>query len=122
MKLFLPIFIFLCSALFCQAQKTINTLPPGKYETVIKNSPDKWERGDIIILDENRYKISTTDNIGEYKFSVSAQRIFFTSGPLKSAFAKIAYNNTTPVIVLPVVENEQVGLKLPSEIWGYYKQ
>jgi hypothetical protein len=122
MKLFLPLLLFLCSALFCQAQKTINTLPSGKYETVIKNSPDKWERGDIIILDENRYKISTTDNIGEYKFSASAQRIFFTSGPLKSAFAKISYNNTIPVIVLPVVENEQVGLKLPSEIWGYYKQ
>jgi hypothetical protein len=122
MKVFLLSFILILSAQFCKAQNQVNTLPPGKYETVIKNNEDKWERGDIILLDDNRYKVSASTETGEYRFSVTAQRVFFTSGPLRNIYAKTSLNNNTPTIVLPVAENEQLGLKLPSEIRGYYKQ
>jgi len=122
MKVCLLSFIFILTTQFCKAQSQVNALPPGKYETTIKNKQDKWERGDIILLDDNKYKISTSNETGEYRFSVTAQRIFFTSGPLRSVFAKTLLNNNTPTIVLPVVENEQLGLKLPSEIRGSYRQ
>lgn len=102
--------------------KQASELPAGKYETVLKSNQDKWEKGDIIILDEHQYKISTSNEIGEYRFSVTAQRVFFTSGPLKTVFAKTTLNNNNPAIVLPVSENLQAGIKLHSEIWGYLKQ
>ena len=106
---------------FCHAQTSnINSLPAGKYETVVKSNQNKWERGDIILLDEHTYKISTGTETGDYKFSVAAQRVFFTSGPLKNLFAKTSFNNQTPVIVLPVAENTQAGLS--SEVWCYFKQ
>jgi hypothetical protein len=122
MRAFVLSTAILLSTQLCKAQSQVNELPPGKYETVIKSNQDKWERGDIILLDENKYKISTSNETGEYRFSVTAQRIFFTSGPLRSIFAKTSLNNNAPMIVLPVAENEQLGLKLPSEIRGYYKQ
>ncbi|HEU0064244.1 MAG TPA: hypothetical protein VFQ58_04400 [Flavisolibacter sp.] len=104
------------------SQKNLSSLPAGKYETVIKSNQDKWERGDIIILDENKYKISTATEMGEYRFSVTAQRVFFTSGPLKGAFAKTSTDNNNPVIVFPTTENEHMGLKISSEVRGYYRQ
>lgn len=122
MKAFILSFSFIMSLQFCKAQNQVNALPPGKYETSFKSNQDKWERGDIIILDDNKYKVSTSNETGEYRFSVTAQRIFFTSGPLRSMFAKTSMNNNTPTIVLPVAENEQLGLKLPAEIRGSYKQ
>ena len=100
---------------------TVNTLPEGKYETVIKSNQDKWEKGDIILLNDQQYKTSKGNETGIYKFSVTAQRVFFTTGPLKNLFAKTYMSNGKPAIVFPVSENEQVGIKLPSEIWGYYK-
>jgi hypothetical protein len=99
----------------------VQSLPAGKYETAFKNSESRWERGDIIILDENRYKVSSSDEVGDYKFSRVAQRIFFISGPLKSIFAKTSLNKNNPAIVLPVEENEPLGLKLSSDVWCYYK-
>ena len=119
MKLFLlsAILFFCAHNLHAQVQ----SLPPGKYETIMKNNQSKWERGDIILLEGNKYKISTSDEVGEYKFSSAAQRIFFVSGPLKSFYAKTSENNDTPAIVLPVSENEQAGVKLPSEVWCYLK-
>lgn len=123
MKYFLLFFAsaILCTA--CQAQNgQVNNLPPGKYETVIKNTQNKWERGDIILIDESRYRISTSNEQGEYRFSITAQRVFFTSGPLKSLFAKTSLNNNTPAIILPVTENQQMGVRLPSEVWGYLRQ
>ena len=93
----------------------------GCGDTVSKNQ-DKWERGDIILVNDSQYRISTSNEVGEYKFSVTAQRVFFTSGPLKSLYAKTSLTNNTPAIVLPVAENQQQGLKLSSEVWGYYKQ
>ena len=122
MKAFLLSFVFILTIQFCKAQGQVNALPPGKYETVIKNQQNKWERGDIILIDDNKYKVSSSEETGEYRFSVTAQRVFFTSGPLRSIYAKTSLNNNTPTIVLPVAENEQLGLKLPSEVRGYYKQ
>ena len=123
MKAFLLSCFFVLAIIACKAQTSqVSSLPAGKYETIIKSSMIKWERGDIIILPENKYKISTSDEVGDYKFSVSAQRIFFTSGPLKCMYAKTSMDNNTPAIVLPVVENQQLGQKLPSEVWCYHKQ
>lgn len=108
--------------LLTKAQGSVQNLPAGKYETVIKTNHSKWERGDIILLDNNKYKISSTDEVGDYKFSSAAQRIFFISGPLKHFYAKTSSNNNIPVIVLPVTENEHAGQKLPAEVWCYYTQ
>jgi hypothetical protein len=123
MKAFLLSFSLLISFLSVKAQNTeVQSLPPGRYETVVKSNQSKWERGDIILIDGNKYKISTSEEVGDYKFSSAAQRIFFTSGPLKSLFAKTSLNNNAPAIVLPVAENEQIGFKLSAEIWCYYKR
>lgn len=121
MKVFLLSSAFILLSFFTKAQNLQN-LPAGKYETVIKKDQSKWERGDIILLDDNKYKISSSNEIGDYKFSSAAQRIFFTTGPLKHFYAKTSTNNNTPVIVLPVTENEQAGQKLPAEVWCYYRQ
>jgi len=105
----------------CKAQSNqVNSLPQGKYETVVKNSQNKWERGDIILMVDNKYKVSTSDEVGEYRFSVASQRIFFTSGPLKNLFAKASSNNDKPSIVLPAAENAQAGLN--SEVVCNFKQ
>lgn len=121
MKVFLLSSAFILLSFFTKAQ-TVQNLPAGKYETVVRNNQSKWERGDIILLVNNKYRISSSDEIGDYKFSSAAQRIFFTSGPLKHFYAKTSTNNNTPVIVLPVTENEQMGQKLPAEVWCYYRQ
>ena len=120
MKVFLLSIILFCA---CSgfAQSQVQTLPTGKYETVTKANESKWEKGDIVLLDGNKYKLSTTDEEGDYRFSHAAQRIFFTSGPLKGLFAKTSLNNNSPVIVLPVAENDQIGFKLSAEIWCYYR-
>jgi len=103
------------SVLFTNGQ-SVSDLPAGKYEAKLKSAPNRWDKGDIIIIDDNRYRLSTSDEVGEYKFSVAAQRIFFTSGPLKSAFTKVAVSNGKPVIILPQEENGSLGLK--AEIWA----
>ncbi len=109
-------------SLFTKAQQ-VQSLPAGKYETTLKEQSAKWERGDIIILDENKYRITSSHEVGEYKFSVTAQRVFFTSGPLKSVFAKTAVNSNAPAIILPASENEQLGMRLASaDVWGSYRQ
>jgi hypothetical protein len=121
MKAFL-LFLTLSVAGWCSAQNNnVSTLPAGKYETIIKDNQLKWDRGDIIILEQGKYKLSTSNDIGDYKFSITAQRIFFTSGPLKSMYARTSISNDTPAIFLPFSENEQIGNKLPSEVWCYYR-
>ena len=105
----------------CQAQKQqVSSLPAGKYETVVKSTQIKWDRGDIILLDDNKYRVSTSNEVGEYRFSVAAQRIFFTSGPLKNLFARASTSNDAPSIVLPAAENAQAGLN--SEIVCYLRR
>jgi hypothetical protein len=112
MKLFLLSAIF-SLAVFCSKAQSVNTLPAGKYETVIKNN-GKWDKGDIVLLDEGHYKITSGNETGEYRFSVTAQRLFFTSGPLKGIFAKTTQNNNNPAILIPLTENQQLGLKLAT--------
>jgi hypothetical protein len=107
--------LLLLFVLFTKAQN-VSELPAGKYETKIKAAQNKWEKGDIIIIDDTHYKLSTSGDIGEYKFSVAAQRIFFVSGPLKSAFTKVAAANGKPVIILPIEQNGSLGLT--GEIWA----
>ena len=121
-QILLSFFFFLLFAGTTMSQdKQAAELPVGKYETILKSNQVKWEKGDIILLDEHQYKISKSIEIGEYRFSVTAQRVFFTSGPLKTVFAKTTINNNNTAIVLPVSENLQAGLKLNSDIWGYFK-
>jgi len=113
------------SLLFMQVSQAqtgpVNALPAGKYETITKDNNNKWERGDIILLDDNKYKISTSEEVGEYKFSVTTQRIFFTTGPLKLVFAKISAEPNGPAIVIPKMENEQKGVRIASaDVWGVY--
>jgi hypothetical protein len=121
MKLILLLSIFAISVVL--AQKNNDTLPIGKYETVLKQSQSKWNQGDIILVDANHYKITSSDELGEYKFSATAQRIFFVSGPLKAAFAKTILDTTKPTIILPVAENEQQGLKLAAtDVFAYFKK
>ena len=119
------VLLSLCFVLFFitgQAQNNqAPSLPVGKYETVLKSNHNKWEKGDIIIIDQRQYKISSSNEVGEYRFSITAQRVFFTSGPLKTVFAKTTLDNNKTAIVLPVSENQQTGLQLHSDIWGYHK-
>ncbi len=120
MKYFLLFTLFLISGILVKAQ--VPDLPQGKYVSADKKNKNTWDRGDIILLNDNTYKLSTADDKGEYRFSATAQRIFFTSGPLKDVFAKILISNNAPAIVLPVAENAQTGIKLTNEVWCYYKK
>ena len=120
MKLFLLFLSSFFTVAVAAQQGNVSSLPPGKYETVVRNSQMKWERGDIILLDDNKYKISTSSEIGEYRFSVAAQRIFFTSGPLRNIFARASSSNNKPSIILPAAENAQAGVQ--SEIVCYLRQ
>ena len=123
MKAFILSSTMILISLISRAQDIqVNNLPAGKYETVTRHNQAKWDLGDIILMPENKYKVSTSDEVGDYKFSVTAQRVFFTSGPLKSLYAKTAMKNDKPQIVLPVSENTQFGQKIPSDIVGFLKQ
>ena len=115
MKYALLFILLTGSVLFTKAQH-VSDLPAGKYETKTKTAQNKWEKGDIILIDDTHYKLSSGGDVGEYKFSVAAQRIFFTSGPLKSAFTKVTLSNSKPVIILPIAENGTLGLT--AEIWA----
>ncbi|HEV7620983.1 MAG TPA: hypothetical protein VGO09_04585 [Flavisolibacter sp.] len=123
MKSILLSVIFIFSILHSKGQnKQVINLPPGNYETPSKSDESKWVQGNIIIIDQNRYKTSANDEVGEYRFSVTAQRLFFINGPLKHFFAKTSLTDDGPAIVLPTTENEHAGLKLVSDIWCYYKR
>jgi hypothetical protein len=115
MKPYLLLVLFVFSAVFATAQN-VTALSPGKYETKVKVSQNKWEKGDVVILDDTRYKLSGSDEIGEYRFSVAAQRIFFTSGPLKSAYTKVTLSSNKPVIIFPTEQNGVLGLT--AEVWA----
>ena len=111
MKLLLLFSFFSCSALLLNAQsKQVANLPIGRYVTLLKPGTAKWEHGDIILLDSNRYRISAQDEEGEYRTSITAQRIFFTSGPLRGAFARLVQQGGKPAIELPQAENSHQHL------------
>lgn len=101
---------------FCAGAQSVTNLPAGKYETRLKPAQKSWEKGDLILLDDSRYKLSSGGETGEYKFSVAAQRIFFTSGPLKSVFTKVSLMANKPVIVIPAEENSSLGIT--TEVWA----
>lgn len=82
----------------------------------MKTNQNKWEKGDLIIIDDSHYKLSSSNETGDYRFSVVAQRIFFTSGPLKSAYTKVILNNNKTVIVFPTDKNSDLGLT--AEVWA----
>ncbi len=107
--------LFLLTSLFIKAQ-SVSNLSPGKYEAKLKAAQKAWEKGDIILLDESHYKLTAGGDAGEYKFSVAAQRIFFTSGPLKSVVTKVSVVNNKPVIIIPAEENS--GLGITAEVWA----
>ena len=115
MKPFLLVGVFIFAALFANAQN-VTSLPPGKYETKTKTAQKGWEKGDVILIDDTHYKLSSKSEVGEYRFSVAAQRIFFTSGPLKTAYTKVMMSNSKPVIVFPAEQNPDLGLT--AEIWA----
>jgi len=121
MKFF--ILSFLCFlTVAAQAQTTkVDALPTGTY-TVQSNDTNAWPLGDIVLLDDSHYKTGNENVTGEYKFSATAQRILFVSGPLKGAFAKTASNSGTPAISLPLKENKEVGFKLAVDVWAYYNK
>jgi hypothetical protein len=113
---YMLLFTLLLPLAFTSNAQNIPELPAGKYETKTKLAQNKWEKGDIIVMDDSHYKLSTGGEVGEYKFSVAAQRIFFTSGPLKSAFTRVTSANGNPVIILPIEEN--AGLGITAEVWA----
>lgn len=115
MKSFCLLLFFVVAALFVQAQN-VTALSPGKYTTKTKTTQSKWEKGDVILLDDSRYKLSSDSEIGDYRFSVAAQRIFFTSGPLKGAYTKVSLNNSKTVIIFPIEQNQ--GLGITAEVWA----
>jgi hypothetical protein len=115
MKPLLLITTFILAALFANAQN-VTSLPAGKYETKTKTAQKGWEKGDVILIDESHYKLSSNSEVGEYRFSVAAQRIFFTSGPLKTAFTRVMMSNNKAVIVFPAEQNPDLGLT--AEIWA----
>ena len=121
MKLFLLSTAILFTVLSAQAQQ-VSDLPTGKYETVIKNN-GKWEKGDIVLIDEGHYKVTSGAETGEYRFSQTAQRVFFTSGPLKGIYAQTVEKNSAPAIIIPFSENQRLGLRLAtSDIVGSFKR
>lgn len=104
-----------------QADK-VSTLAAGTYAIQTNNVPN-WAHGDIILIDDNHYKTSTDNVTGDYKFSATAQRILFLSGPLKGAFAKTVMNAGNTAIILPLKENVELGFKLANmDVWAYYKK
>ncbi len=100
-------------------QGQVTHLPAGTYQIENNNS----FKGDIILVDNSHYKLSTENTVGEYKFSATAQRVLFTSGLLKGAFARTATNGADPVIILPRKENEALGFKLvQTDLEAFYKK
>ena len=114
-KSLLLFFLLAFSAIFADAQN-VTALPAGRYEAKTKTTQNKWEKGDIILLDDSRYKLSSNNETGEYRFSVAAQRLFFLSGPLKTAYTKLTLVNNKPVIIFPAEQNPDLGLK--AEVWA----
>lgn len=123
MKLILLFSFFIALSFSVSGQNnSLHALPSGKYETMLRESRDKWQQGDIILIDGSKYRISSSNEIGEYRFSATAQRIFFMSGPLQTVFAKTVMNAEKPAIILPAAENEQQGVKLvASDVVAYLR-
>jgi hypothetical protein len=123
MKFFLLSLFFIASVAVQAQSGKVNRLPPGTYE-IRKSAPlEKISSSEIILLDDNHYKLKNEKEVSNYKFSATAQRVLFLSGPLQGAYARIVVNSGVPAIVLPHKENEELGLKLAdADVWAYYKK
>lgn len=119
MKSFLLV-LFLVASTAMHAQ-SVSQLPAGTYQ--IQGNGKATFKGDVILIDDSHYKLSTENTVGEYKFSATAQRILFLSGTLKSAFARTIMSGTDPAIVLPLKENAELGFKLvQTDLQAFYKK
>lgn len=114
-------------SLFMVASVTLNaqtdrivSLPVGVYE--VQNSTETKLTGNIILLEDGVYRIGNETTTGNYKFSATAQRILFVTGPLKGIFARTVINSGSPSIILPLKENEELGFKLAQDILALYKK
>jgi hypothetical protein len=121
MKLSL-LLLFFAAAVSAQAQSgTVSRLPVGTYQ--VQNAGNATFKGDIVLIDDSHYKLSTENTVGDYKFSATAQRILFLSGTLKGAFARAATTGSQTVIALPLKENEETGFKLiQADLQAFYKK
>jgi hypothetical protein len=91
----------------------VTSLPTGTYG--IQNSAAaKFTFGDIVLLDDSHYRLSSDGTTGDYKFSATAQRLLFVSGALKGAFARTVLNADGPAILIPLKENEELGIRLAT--------
>ncbi len=123
MKFFLLILFFVASVAVQAQSGKVSNLPPGTYEIRKNTVLEKLSSSEIILLDGSHYKLKNSTEVSDYKFSATAQRILFLSGPLKGAYAKIVMNGNSPAIVLPRKENEELGLKLAdADVWAFYKK
>lgn len=113
--------LFFAASISLQAQPgQVTHLPPGTYQ--IQNGNTSF-KGDIVLVDDSHYKLSSENTTGEYKFSATAQRILFLSGTLKGAFARTTGSDNDPVIILPRKENEALGFKLvQADLQAFYKR
>lgn len=98
----------------------ITSLPAGLYE--VQNSTDTKLSGNIVLLDDGTYRVGSETTTGTFKFSATAQRVLFVTGPLKGIFARTIINSGIPSIILPLKENEELGFKLAQDILALYKK
>lgn len=116
----LLLLLFFVASVTTQAQ-AVSRLPEGTYQ--IQPGGKAAFKGDIILLDDTHYKLSTEATTGEYKFSATAQRVLFLSGTLKGAFARTVMSGSDPSIVLPLKENTDIGFKLvQTDLQAFYKK
>jgi hypothetical protein len=122
MKFFL-LFSFFIASTFSNAQSgKVADLPIGVYE-VQKAKGNAPFSGDIVLLNDSQYKLRNGSEVYEYKFSATAQRVLFISGPLKGVYAKTVLNAGAPAIVLPKKENEELGYRFAeADVWAFYKR
>lgn len=121
----LSTFLLLGGTGFAQLE-TVAELPIGVYFTYLSADDiklNRWERGNVVLLDDSRYKLSTEEETGKYKFSATAQRVFFLTGPLQGVFAKSIISANKPAIILPGKENEKLHSKFFStDVMACYKR
>lgn len=67
--------------------------------------PARWDKGDLLLIDKQRYCITGAADTGMYRASFTAQRIFFVSGPMRGAYAKLGWYQNKPAIEWPLHEN-----------------
>lgn len=96
-----------------QAQQ-VKDLPGGAYQTLLMPGERNWDRGPLELGDAGIYRFN--NDSGEFRFSVAGQRVFFTSGPLKGAFATTRMVRNAVVIIFPVTETQPFAHQM--EVWA----